>query len=99
MSEFHLSDAQWHCVEHLFNHTDVRRGRPRRADRDILNAILWVQTNDEKWHHLSSLYPPSQTCYARYIAWRRDGVFQQALNTLERAGMSAVRERERAARD
>lgn len=72
MTEPDLSDEQWHCVEHLFSQIDCGRERLRRPDRDILDAILWVQTNDEKWHHLPSRYPSRQACYARYIAWRRN---------------------------
>ncbi|WP_083674667.1 transposase [Paraburkholderia sediminicola] len=87
MKEIQLSDEQWHCVEHLFSHFDFGRGRPRRSDREILDAVLWVQTNEAKWHRLPSRYPPQQTCYARYLAWRRNGILQKALDTLEHAGI------------
>ncbi|WP_218133027.1 transposase [Paraburkholderia phenazinium] len=69
-------------VEHLFRESPSARGRPRRAARDILNAILWIQQTGEKWHRLPASFPPQQTCYAKYIAWRRSGELQRAVELL-----------------
>jgi transposase len=77
-----LSDDAWMRVEHLFIESQSPRGRPRRAPREILNAILWIQHTGEKWHRLPASFPPQQTCYARYIAWRRAGTLQRAMDLL-----------------
>jgi len=72
-----LSDEMWARVCHLLiEQPHTGRGRPRRSTRHVLDGILWVVTNDEKWHHLPSIYPPSQTCYAKWLARRRDGVME-----------------------
>lgn len=78
-----LSDSAWTRVEHLFSVVSTGRGRPRRNDRDILDAILWVLQNNEKWHRIPASQPPPQTCYARYTAWRKSGVLAQALDLLD----------------
>lgn len=36
----------------------------------------------EKWHRLPATFPPQQTCYARYIAWRREDILQRAMDVL-----------------
>lgn len=82
-----LSDEQWRGVEHLFRSNEAGRGRPRRSEREILEAIRWVETNNERWHRLPSCYPPQQTCYARYVAWRRDGLLTKVKEALGAAFM------------
>jgi transposase len=77
-----LSDDAWMHVEHLFREPQSPRGRPRRAPREILDAILWIQQSGEKWHRLPASFPPQQTCYARYIAWRRSGALERAIELL-----------------
>ncbi len=74
-----LSDADWKRVQHLFVTPEPAsaRGRPRRDVREIVNAVLWVQQSGEKWHRLPSIFPPQQTCYAKYIVWRRAGLLER----------------------
>lgn len=77
-----LADQDWLRVQHLFSKHDIKRGRPRRPDREILDAILWVEANGNKWHRLPCSYPPAQTCYAKYVAWRRDGLLERVKDLL-----------------
>lgn len=73
-----LSDEDWNRVSHLFPHDiSARFGRPRRHARAILEAILWILKNREKWHHLPQHYPPQQTCYIKWLQWRRAGVMSE----------------------
>lgn len=84
-----LSNQDWQRIEHLFACADNKRGRPRRPDRDILEAILWVEQNHYKWHWLPACYPPAQTCYAKYVAWRRDGLLERVKDILKDASLDA----------
>lgn len=77
MLDIPLSDADWARIQSLFPELHSARGRPRRNDRDILNAILWLQQKKEKWHRLPATFPPQQTCYLRYMAWKKSGVLDQ----------------------
>lgn len=79
-----LSNEDWALVEPLFTSADTRRGRPRRSDREILDAILWVEANADQWRWLPASFPPAQTCYIKYLAWRRDGLLEQVKERLER---------------
>lgn len=80
--ELPLSDAAWERVKHLFAAPGPTRGRPRRDVRLILNAILWITQNDERWHRLPLTFPSPQTCYAKFLAWRRTGLLQQVSELL-----------------
>jgi len=77
MLQIPLSDADWARVQSLFPEHTCTRGRPRRSDREILNAILWLQQTNERWHRLPGTFPPQQTCYLRYMAWKKSGVLTQ----------------------
>ncbi|SDR40493.1 Putative transposase of IS4/5 family [Paraburkholderia fungorum] len=77
MLEIPLSDTDWARVEGLFPELPSTRGRPRRSNREILNAILWVQQQKEKWHRLPATFPPQQTCYLRYTEWKKTGVLER----------------------
>lgn len=82
--KFALSDEHWKWVEDLFE-ADVpptRQGRRGSNPRAILDAVLWIEMTGASWKHLPSHYPPTQTCYKRYIAWRQDGTLQKVLERL-----------------
>jgi transposase len=79
-----LSDEAWQRVGFLFNQDVKQRfGRPARHPRDVLNAILWVTTRGEKWHHLPATFPPSQTCYIKWLQWKRAGLMPRILEALD----------------
>lgn len=78
-----LSDEAWQKVSHLFDHPVTNRlGRPRRHPRGLLDAILWIHVNREKWHRLPATFPPAQTCYLKWLEWNRDGILADALDAL-----------------
>ncbi|OLL28946.1 transposase [Burkholderia sp. SRS-W-2-2016] len=84
MLDLPLSDDAWARVSHLFQPPPNKRfGRPARPPREILNAILWVLTRNEKWHRLPTTFPPSQTCYIKWLQWRRAGLMSAILDALE----------------
>lgn len=80
-----LSDDEWRPVARLFQADDDRRrfGRPRRNPREVLDAILWVLTQGERWRRIPQGMPPAQTCYIKYLQWRRDGTWDEIAARLE----------------
>src|ERR1700739_344779 len=83
MFESPLSDEDWQRIAHLFHHdTTPRVGRPRRDPREIVNAILWIVRNNEKWQRLPASFPPSQTCYIKWLEWRRAGMMSKVFAEL-----------------
>ncbi|EDZ97463.1 hypothetical protein BH160DRAFT_7235 [Burkholderia sp. H160] len=84
MLDLPLSDDAWARISHLFEQAPEKRlGRPARPPREILGAILWVVTRNEKWHRLPGTFPPSQTCYLKWLQWRRTGLMNAILDELE----------------
>jgi transposase len=82
-----VKDEQWEIVKPLLPKVARRpdgRGRPRVADRKILNAILWILRTGAAWRDLPDRYPPYQTCHRRFQEWRSSGVFEQILRALVR---------------
>lgn len=78
-----LSDEAWQRVRHLFPYDpNPRFGRPARNPREILDAILWVTLQDERWHRLPAHFPPPQTCYIKWLQWRRAGLMCKVFRDL-----------------
>ncbi|WP_230412921.1 transposase [Paraburkholderia antibiotica] len=91
MLDLPLSDDAWARISHLFEPVPNKRfGRPARPPREIINAILWILTRGEKWHRLPATFPPSQTCYIKWLQWRRSGLMSAILDALELAECAAA---------
>src|SRR5215471_2014425 len=70
-----LTDAQWLVLAaHLPGERPGRRGRPRIwPRRRIIEAILYLDRTGCAWRYLPSDFPPWQTVYTYFAAWRDDG--------------------------
>ena len=79
-----LSDEQWARISPLLEQSVARTGRPRACARRVLEAILWVLENKEKWHRLPATFPPQQTCYNKWLSWKKAGVLDVVLKILDR---------------
>lgn len=85
-----LSDADWERIRYLLPGAGVQTatgGRPAADPRAVLDAILWIERTGERWMYLPAHFPPQQTCYAKYLNWKRSGRLDQvrALLTIEHA--------------
>ena len=45
----------------------------------MINGILWKLRTGAPWRDLPERYGPWQTCYDRFIRWRRDGTWDRLL--------------------
>jgi transposase len=74
-----LSDAEWERIQHLFPAPGLQKatGRPAADSRAVLDAILWIERTGERWMYLPAHFPPQQTCYAKYLNWKRSGMLDQ----------------------
>lgn len=78
-----LSDDDWSRVSYLFVEDEVPRfGRPRRNAREVLDAVLWVIVNGEKWHRMPPCLLPARTCYTRYLRWKKSGTLWDVFTEL-----------------
>jgi putative transposase len=82
-----LSDGQWALVEPLLP-TPRAGGRPRTTDlRRVCDAILYLVKTGCQWRNLPHDFPPWETCYTYFAAWRRAGV----VKLLQRGLVARVR--------
>src|SRR5690348_5077487 len=70
-----LTDAQWQVIAaHLPPEQARQRGRPRTwPRRRIIEAILYLDCTGCAWRYLPADFPPWQTVYWYFAAWRDDG--------------------------
>ncbi|MFM0610220.1 transposase [Paraburkholderia sediminicola] len=79
-----LSDEDWAKIAHLFPSGPVNSvGRPRSDPRAIVDAIFWVMETGAKWHHLPAHYPPTQTCYIKWLEWKKTGLMSKIMQELD----------------
>ena len=86
-----LSDAEWERIQHLFPMAGAQKvtGRPAADSRAVLDAILWIEHTGERWMYLPAHFPPQQTCYAKYLNWKRSGRLDQVRTLLAHAHAGA----------
>jgi transposase len=79
-----LTDAQWQVIAaHLPAERPGRRGRPRIwAARRIIEAILYLDRTGCAWRYLPTDFPPWQTVYGYFAAWRDDGTLARLHDVL-----------------
>ncbi len=89
-----LTDAQWARMEPLL--PPVRPGgRPRaHPTREVIDAMRYVLRGGIAWRAVPHEYPPWQTVYHYFRAWRLDGTWERLNDELrelvrERAGRHA----------
>ena len=88
-----LTHAEWTLIEPLLPPPAPVGRRPEWPMREIVNAIFYVLRGGVPWRMLPSCFPPRQTVYGWFAAWRDAGVWQTIAHHL------LMRARERAGRD
>jgi Putative transposase of IS4/5 family (DUF4096) len=71
-----LTPAHWDQIAPLLP-AEQTAGRPYRAHRQILEAMLWVMTTGTSWRQLPATFGPWQTIYYRFQRWKREGLWAQ----------------------
>ncbi len=81
-NRWRCSDEFWAFVEPLLpvhvNKDPLGRGRHRRADRDAMDAILFVARTGCQWNALNATgICSSSTAHRRFQEWTQAGVFRE----------------------
>jgi putative transposase len=85
-----LTDREWEYIKPLIPAAKPG-GRKRRTDmRLTLNAIFYLNRTGCQWRHLPREYPPWETVYGYFRAWRIAGVWERVHDRLR----GLVREQE-----
>jgi putative transposase len=77
-----LSDEEWEILKPLVPEA-TPGGRPRaHQTRELLDAIFYVVRGGCAWRLLPHDFPPWQTAYHYFRAWRIDGSWEKIHATL-----------------
>ena len=87
MRRYELTDAEWARLAPLLPRS--RTGRPRKDDRQIINALLWLARAGAPWRDLPEHYGPWRTVATRFYRWTASGLWQRVLSAVQR-GADAV---------
>jgi transposase len=74
-----LTDEAWAQIEPLLPEYGRRGGR-WRDHRTVVDGILWKLRTGAPWRDLPERYGPWQTCFDRFVRWRRDGTWDRLLS-------------------
>jgi putative transposase len=87
-----LTDAEWRLLAPLLPSASPG-GRPRKHNmREVLDAIFYISRGGCVWRLLPHEFPPWQTVYHYFRAWRMTGLWEQIHGALrERARVLAGR--------
>jgi len=84
-----LTDAEWAVLEPLLPAPSPVGRPPQWPMREIVNAVFYVLRGGVPWRMLADCFPPRQTVYGWFAAWRDAGVWQSVTQHL------LMRDRER----
>lgn len=73
-----LTGKAWEQIVRLLP-KNGRRGQQWKDHRKVINGILWKLRTGAPWRDLPAPYGPWQTCYDRFVRWRRDGTWDRLL--------------------
>ena len=73
-----LTDKAWEQIVPLLPENG-RRSQQWKDHRKVINGILWKLRTGAPWRDLPKRYGPWQTCYDRFVRWRRDGIWDRLL--------------------
>ncbi len=88
-----LTDAEWAVIEPLLPRVSTVGRPPEWPMREIVNAIFYVLRGGIRWRMLPPCFPPRQTVYGWFAAWRDAGVWQTIAHHL------VMQDRERVGRE
>ncbi len=77
-----LRDEQWQRLERLLPSERKTGGRPAKAHRPMVEAMIWILRTGAPWRDLPVAYGPWQSVYTRFSRWSKSGVLQRLLHGL-----------------
>ncbi len=83
MSRYDLTDQEWQRLQPVLP-PHKKEGRPRAADRRIVNGIRWILRTGAPWRDLPERYGSWSTVYSRFYRWRQAGHWDRMLALLQR---------------
>ncbi len=83
MARHGITDREWMRLAPLLP-PQLRKGRPPKDHRLILDALLWLDRTGAPWRDLPDRYGPWRTVATRFYRWTRSGLWERLLAGLRR---------------
>ncbi len=77
-----LTAIQWETIKPLL--PEVKEGLGKQDLREIVNAILYINSTNCKWPGLPNDFPPWETVYGYFQEWKRIGTLATIYDLLEK---------------
>ena len=88
MNRHTLTDREWGRLAPLLP-PRPRKGRPPKAHRLILDALLWLARTGAPWRDLPERFGPWRTVATRFYRWTKIGLWDRLLAELRRMADAA----------
>ena len=83
LRRYELTDEEWNRIAPLLPpETTGKQGRPRKDNRIIMNAIVWLARSGAPWRDLPERYGSWKTVYSRFRKWIDDGILDNIFRIL-----------------
>jgi transposase len=83
MKRYEVTNEERVRIEALMpSKTGSKGGRPRKDDRIMLNAIIWLTRTGCQWRELSERYGKWEAVYARFRKWQEIGLLERIFRHL-----------------
>ena len=77
---YEWTDEPWDRGRELMPQSRI--GRPRKDDRLMVNAMLWLARSGAGWAYIPEGYGPWKTVYSRFCKWRDERTFLRIFEAL-----------------
>ena len=89
-----LTDNQWQILQKILEPTTRKR---KYALRDIVDCILYINKTGCQWWMVPKDFPPYNLVFYYFTKWKREGVFEDIMDTMrEKLRVALGREESRA---
>jgi transposase len=83
MKRYEITNEEWSRIEGLMPPQNGEKGgRPRKDDRAMLNAIIWLTRTGCQWREIPERYGKWEAVYARFRKWQDDGLIERIFQAL-----------------
>jgi putative transposase len=79
-----LKEKEWKRIGKYFEPSGIGGRKPKHSKQAIVNAVLYVVKSGCQWRMLPKDFPPWKTVYDHFRRWNLRGVWEQALDELNR---------------
>ena len=80
---FFITDSMWKKLSPLLPPERGRCARPCKANRPMVEAMIWKLRSGSPWRDLPVEFGPWESVYSRFSRWTEKGIFQKVFNEVK----------------